>query len=168
MKVIKKNEELSGSNFDRFRTAIVEVRFSSARSDIENSIASAQEYKMLSLDLMDEVTKENGDNKNSVSNIVEKWVTRLKPRYWQEDLVEFCQSKDDIVMAYEVRKDNEQAFIIVMDDSTIDENVLQYNDFGFEMLKKYVEINDFMVLDVITCSGIEYMFDEVNTIYKRG
>ena len=55
-----------------------------------------------------------------------------------------------------------------MDDSTIDENVLQYNDFGFEMLKKYVEINDFMVLDVITCSGIEYMFDEVNTIYKRG
>jgi hypothetical protein len=82
--------------------------------------------------------------------------------------VEFCQSKDDIVMAYEVRKDNEQAFIIVMDDSTIDENVLQYNDFGFEMLKKYVEINDFMVLDVITCSGIEYMFDEVNTIYKRG
>lgn len=168
MKVIKKNEELSGSNFDRFRTAMVKVRFSNARSDIENSNASAQEYKMLSLDLMDEVTRENGDNKNSVSNVVEKWVTRLKPRYWQEDLVEFCQSKDDIVMAYEVRKDNEQAFIIVMDDSTIDENVLQYNDFGFEMLKKYVEISDFMVLDVITCSGIEYMFDEVNTIYKRG
>ena len=36
------------------------------------------------------------------------------------------------------------------------------------MLKKYADINDFMVLDVITGSGIEYMFDEVNIIYKRG
>lgn len=83
-------------------------------------------------------------------------------------MVDFCQSKSDIVMAYEVRKDNDQAFIIVMDDSTIDENVLLYNDFGFDMLKKYADINDFMVLDVITSSGIEYMFDEVNIIYKRG
>lgn len=168
MKEIKRNVDLSDSNFDRFRTAMVEVRFSNARSDIENSNASVQEYKILSLNLMDEVTKENGDSKNSVSNIVEKWVTRLGPQYWQDDLVDFCQSKSDIVMAYEVRKDNDQAFIIVMDDSTIDENVLLYNDFGFDMLKKYADINDFMVLDVITGSGIEYMFDEVNIIYKRG
>ncbi|MDE6910307.1 MAG: hypothetical protein K2P44_07570 [Lachnospiraceae bacterium] len=168
MKEIKRNVDLSDSNFDRFRTAMVEVRFSNARSDIENSNVSAQEYKILSLNLMDEVTKENGDSKNSVSNIVEKWVTRLGPQYWQDDLVDFCQSKSDIVMAYEVRKDNDQAFIIVMDDSTIDENVLLYNDFGFDMLKKYADINDFMVLDVITGSGIEYMFDEVNIIYKRG
>lgn len=71
-------------------------------------------------------------------------------------------------MAYEIHNGNEQMFIIVMDDSAIDDNVLCYNDFGFEMLKKYTDISDFMILDVITSGGIEYMFDEINVIYRRG
>lgn len=36
------------------------------------------------------------------------------------------------------------------------------------MLKKYTDISDFMILDVLTSSGIEYMFDEINVIYRRG
>ena len=168
MNIRKKNEGIAEDNFSRFQTAMVEIRYSNARSDIENSNVSAQEYKMLSLNLMDEVSKESGDNKNSVSNIVEKWVTELKTCYWQEEVIEFCCTKSDIVMAYEIHNGNERMFIIVMDDSTIDDNVLCYNDFGFEMLKRYADISDFMILDVITSSGIAYMFDEINTIYKRG
>lgn len=168
MSELKKNARIPNNNFCRFQTAMVEVRYSNARSDIQNSNASAQKYKMLSLDLMDEVSGKSVDNKNNISNIVEKWVTKLEPCYWHEDVIDFCRPKNDIAKVYEVRKGNELLFVIVMDDSTIDDNVLDYNEFGFEMLKKYTDINDFMVLDVMTSSGIEYMFDEVNIIYKRG
>lgn len=42
-----------------------------------------------------------------------------------------------------------------MDDSTKD-SVLDYNEFGFEILSKYKDkLSDFMVVDVNTSKGLE-------------
>lgn len=168
MEKIKDNKIVSNMNFDKFTTAMVGIRYSDARQDVENSNASAEEYKILSLNLMDEATKGNTDDINKVCNIVDKWVLELKPCEWQEELVEFCESKADIAQAFVVSNNDKQDFVIIMDDSTIDDNVLDYNGFGFDMLKKYKELNDFMVLDVYSSESIQYMYDKVEEIYKRG
>ena len=58
-------------------------------------------------------------------------------------------------------------FIIVMDDSSVDE-VLEYNGFAFDLRRKFDESHDFMVLEVNTSNGIGQMFEEINVLYERG
>lgn len=93
---------------------------------------------------------------------------QLKPCGWLEELVKFCESKADIAQALVASNSDKQDFVIIMDDSTIDDNVLEYNGFGFEMLKKHKELNDFMVLDVYSSESIQYMYDQIEEVYKRG
>lgn len=87
---------------------------------------------------------------------------------WLEELVEFCESKADIAQAFVASNSDKQDFVIIMDDSTIDDNVLDYNGFGFDMIKKHKELNDFMVLDVYSSESIQYMYDQIEEIYNRG
>lgn len=155
-------------NFEKFKTARVAVRYFGAKQNRKNVSASVEEYKLLSLNLMDQVSKRNANDTSKACDIVDRWVMNLKPCEWQDDLVEFCEAKADIVQAFVGYNNDKQDFIIIMEDSTIDDNVLDYNGFGFDMQKKYKEINDFMILDVYSSENIPYMYDKIEEIYKRG
>lgn len=85
---------------------------------------------------------------------------------WQEELVNFCKKNSDINAAFSVRNNGNVEFIIVIDDVT-SENVLSYNEFGFELRKHYNEIYDFMILDSDMVDGIESMFEKTEKIYER-
>ena len=168
MEKMREDTLASDTNFEKFRTAMVGVRYLDAKQNIKNGSAGVEEYKILSLNLMEEVSKNSANDTNKVCDIVERWVMKINTCAWHEDIVEFCKAKTDIVQAFAAFKNDKQDFIIIMEDSTIDDKVLDYNGFGFDMLKKHKEINDFMILDVYSSGSIPYMYEELEEIYKRG
>lgn len=168
MEKVREDKPALDMSFDKFRTAIVGVRYFDAKQNVKDAGASVEEFKILSFSLMDEVSKRSVNDTNKVCDIVDRWVMKLKSCEWQAELLDFCASKADIVQAFAVFNKGIQDFIIIMDDSTVDDNVLDYNGFGFDMLKKHKELNDFMVLDVYSLESIQYMYDRIEEIYKRG
>lgn len=168
MEKVREDTLALSRDFEKFKTAMVSVRLLDAKQSVKNGSVGVEEYKILSLNLMDEFSKRSADDINKACDIVDRWVMKLRPCEWQGELVEFCETKADIVQAFAAFNHDKQDFIIVMEDSTIDDSVLEYNGFGFDMLKKYKEINDFMILDVYSSENIQYMYDEIEEIYKRG
>ena len=73
----------------------------------------------------------------------------------------------DINRALLCEKSDGEELVIIMDDSSND-TVLDYNEYCFNLQKKYKAITDFMVLDNATSKGIQYMYMKINVIYERG
>lgn len=145
--------------------AVTEMRVMNAEKIVNESTASVNAYKMLTLNIV--ASCKDGYSQNRMVDMIEAWSLDLNKCGWHRELIEFCKSKNDIVKAISAKNGGKTEFIIVMDDSSVDE-VLEYNGFAFDLRRKYDEIHDFMVLDVNTSNGIGQMFEEINVLYERG
>jgi hypothetical protein len=154
---------------EEFMNKVFELRLESDIDDIIASSASLTQYKVLSLELTN-ATRQVGNNiyMKHISSIIKNWKDGIVSELWKEELKSFCIEHEDIIASYSAEDEGKRLFIIVMDDSTSDK-VLDYNEFGFELKKKYPnEIDDFMVLDSITVNGIDGLLNKVSNIYTKG
>ena len=165
MKVPYINSKISETGMQSFQMAITDMRVKDAEKIVKDSMASINEYKMLTLDIV--TSCKDGYSQNKMVDVIEAWSLSLDRCGWHKELIEFCRGKDDIVRAMDAKNNGQKEFIIIMDDSSVD-TVLDYNGFAFDLRRKYDEIYDFMVLDVNTSKGIEQMFEEINVLYERG
>lgn len=118
--------------------------------------------------MMEETCSHNSaEQMNGMVDIIDGWSLDIEQHIWKDEVILFCRNNSDIVSAMTGIKDDGQDLIIVMEDSTSD-NVLDYNEFCFQMKEKYNEPDDFMVLDCNTAKGIECLYKKINTIYERG
>lgn len=155
-------------NMFNFASAFTEIRYKQAESTIENYSLNTETIKVLALDIFHETTKSTAkDDTNKVLDIVEAWSMEIEQSEWKSKVIEFCEQNDDIYKALIGIKADAQELIMIMDDSTKD-IVLDYNEFCFEIMKETKAITDFMVLDTKTSKGIEYMYNDINVLYKRG
>lgn len=155
-------------NFEAFKTGITNMRIEEAEKKVIKSNASAEEFKILTVQLFQEVeNKSSNTQKNEMVDIVEAWSISLSNKEWREELKVFCKGKENIVSAFAVSNSGKEEFIILMDDVT-DDSVLEYNEFAFELRAKYSNIHDFMILDVNMEESIASMFHKKERIYMRG
>lgn len=104
---------------------------------------------------------------NYIYSIMKRICDETNERAWYKELKTFGKNHSDIAQILETENEGIREFIIIMDDSTKD-SVLDYNDFGFTILRKYKKyLNDFMVLDKNTAVGVMHMYSQVQTIYMR-
>lgn len=147
---------------------IYELRLDSDMDYINESRASLDQYKMLSLELVN-ATKYYGNKYNMqyISSIIEKWKESIVKDCWRDKLRCFCCEHDDIIASFSAIDEGKRIFILVMDDSTTDK-VLDYNEFCFKFREEHKdEIDDFMVLDKLTVVGIDELLHEVQNIYTK-
>lgn len=165
MKTSCVNSKISELGMQSFQMAITDMRVRGAKKIVNDSKASINKYKMLTLNIV--TSFKDGYSQNKMVDVIEAWSLSLDRYGWHKELIEFCMGKDDIVKAMDAKNNGQTEFIIIMDDSSVD-TVLDYNGFAFDLRRKYDEIYDFMVLDVNTSKGIEQMFEEINVLYERG
>lgn len=160
--------EYTKDNFEAFKSGITNMRIKEAEKKVIKSDASAEEFKLLTVQLFKEVENiRSNTQKNRMVDIVEAWSIDLNDSEWREELKAFCKRKQNIVSAFEVSNSGKEEFIILMDDVT-DDSVLEYNEFAFELRAKHSNIHDFMVLDVNMEESINSMFYNKEIIYERG
>ena len=123
-------------------------------------------YKELSLNIMDRVGM-CGDSFTmaQVANVVQHWAKEATG--WIKEILDFCRNHTDIEEFVIGKNQDRQDIIIVVDDSTTDE-VLDYNDFLFEIRGNNKEIHDFMVIDSCMKSAIDAMYSNSEKKYVRG
>lgn len=161
-------QEYTNDNFEAFKTGMTSMRMKEAEKAVIKSDASAKEFKILTVQLFEEVENEGSNTqKNKMADIIEAWSISLNDRDWREELVSFCRKKENIVSAFVVSNDEKEEFIILMDDVT-DESVLEYNEFAFELRARHSNIHDFMILDSNMEASINNMFYNKDKIYERG
>lgn len=158
----------SRTNVDFFLNTILKMRLYCDIDDICKSKASLDQYKQLTIDVLN-VTFDTGSNLSMkyISSVIEKWKDSLVNNTWKQELLSFCENHDDIIAAMTAIDEGNNIFVVVMEDSTSD-NVIDYNIFGFDLIDKYRDdINDFMILDRNTANGIEDLLSDVVTIYQK-
>ncbi len=162
-------KEYTKDNFEAFKSGITNMRIKEAEKKVIKSSASADEFKILTYQLFEEVgNNSSNDQKNKMVDIVEAWSISLNDSEWYEELKEFCEKKENIVSAFAVSNNKEkEEFIILVDDVT-DDSVLEYNEFAFELRTKYSNIYDFMIIDTNMEESINSMFHNKEKIYMRG
>lgn len=157
--------------FEALKTGITNMRIKEAEKKVIKSDASAEEFKILTVQLFQEVENRSSNmQKNKLVDIVEAWSTwsiSLNDREWREELKVFCKEKENIVSAFAVSNSGKEEFIILMDDVT-DDSALEYNEFAFELRAKYSNVHDFMILDANMEESINSMFQKKERIYMRG
>lgn len=86
---------------------------------------------------------------------------------WAGDVRSYCKDKEDIAGAYSVRLLNKKQLVIIVDDMSKD-SVLDYNMYAFELRGRYLDIYDFMVIDIEAFESLKCEFESCNEVYKRG
>lgn len=168
MNVEKVNLEVKKDITEQFSTAFTEYRLKNAESTIKEASAGVDRLKVLTLDIFHEsATTVSRENANKLIDIVETWTIDFEKSEIVNDVIAFCQSMQDINRALLCEKSDGEELVIIMDDSSNDA-VLDYNEYCFNLQKKYKAITDFMVLDNATSKGIQYMYMKINVIYERG
>ncbi len=163
-----KQKYTTSDNFERFKEEITSMRVDEAKNKIVSSETSANKFKILTIQLIDEVDKMNSSiQKNKMIDVIEAWSISLSDNTWRDELISFCKKRSNIVSAFVVSNNGKDEFVIFMDDVT-DESVLEYNEFGFELRAKYDDIHDFMILDVDMKESIKNMFANKEKVYERG
>jgi chloramphenicol O-acetyltransferase len=148
----------------------IEMRFDDCVNSIRETKADSVHIKDVTIDILNaSKTVDKNNRMEYISSIIDKWKeTVIVSESWKRELYDYCLTHDDICTSMSAFDEGKKVFIVVMDDSTSD-NVMDYNEFGFQLLQKYQDsVNDFMVLDKITSSGIEDLFTNIEIIYKRG
>lgn len=133
---------------------------------IRQSDFSKEKYKTITLDVMDSVLV-SGDAKtmNNVASVVAKW--NKKECEWVGYLLNWVKTLEDAQELLVCKNGSAIEVVVVVEDATRDE-VLDYNEFLFEVRSKYDEVHDFMVLDEELKSALPAMYTQVDCIYKRG
>ncbi len=163
-----KQKYTTSDNFERFKEELTNMRVGEAKNKIINSETSVKKFKILTIQLIDEVDKTNSNiRRNEMVDLVEAWSISLSDNAWRDELILFCKNRRNIVSAFIVSNNGKDEFVIFMDDVT-DESVLEYNEFAFELRAKYDDIHDFMILDVGMKESIDNMFSNKEKIYERG
>lgn len=150
----------------QFQKVFTNLRVTQVKDDIADSEYSAKDMKNLALEMVEHAKTLSISDTNQFLDMVELWSAKLKKGEWKEELIEYCKERHNIAKLLIASKNGCKEFIIIMDDST-DDSVLEYNEYAFEVRKKYDEISDFMILDINTSKGIEYMYDEIDMLYER-
>lgn len=84
----------------------------------------------------------------------------------KQKIKEFCSDKQDILYVLLGHNNEKDELVLVMQDSTKD-NVLDYNDFCFQIKNEFAGIDDFLVLDINTVSGIYYQYTGMDILYMN-
>ena len=136
------------------------------QSIVQESSFSATKYKGLSVNIMDDV-RCCGDSRTmiAVAKTVEKWTRN--DISWVNEVLCFCKENEEIQSVYIGNKENIKEIIFTVDDST-SEDVLEYNDFMFNIREKYDEVHDFMVIDKSMKEVLDAMYLTIESIYTRG
>lgn len=156
-------------NRDYFVNKVLELRLNCNIDDINTTNASLNQYKELTINILN-ATKTTGTKYGMkyISNIIDQWKETVVRDLWKKEIYDYCLTHDDISAALSVLDEDKRAFVIIMNDSTSD-NVITYNEFGFDMIKKYHDdIFDFMILDKSTAKGLEDLFSGIESIYIKG
>lgn len=140
--------------------------FEMSKQCVRSSNSNHTEYKALTLDIMKEV--ESGHDAYTmaaVANVVGKWACEQVEYY--KEVIKFCREHHDISEALLGDNCEKKDIILLVDDSTKEE-VLDYNDFMFEVRENYSEVDDFIIIDNFMKSAIEAMYHNLECIYVRG
>lgn len=150
-----------------FSNALLTVNFGQKIEDVVETDFSQEEMKNLTVDIMEKISETRNPNlMNLVANTVDFW-KKDKTKEWKQSLCNFARTKKDIINIYVGRSEKGNEFIIVMEDS-LNDNVLDYNEFSFQLAEKYSDIKDFMVLDKEEFESLSYYFSKLRKIYQRG
>lgn len=167
MKQNKDTAVVSDMQFCEFTQSISGALMSCAIEEVKKSEFSVDKVKDLTVDIMEKVSdKKDTELMNSIAAAVDMWKSD-DTKEWKMSLINFARTQDDIVNVYAGKCEGENEFVIVMEDSASD-NVLDYNEFGFQLAERYSNIKNFMVIDEEEFEGMEEFFSDLKKIYQRG
>jgi hypothetical protein len=151
------------------------IKFDKMHYDLSASckVTQGSLVKSLTLQFLDATKKyavSNNGLLDDLSSTIYSWISDVSPKIlrneWKTELTEYCMNNTDIIEALIYEDDNNNEFIIVMEDAS-SENILDYNDFGFSLTDKYDHITNFMVIDQDEKTGMDMLNDYLQ-IYQRG
>lgn len=143
------------------------VNFEIAKEEVKRTDYAVSEIKELTFDIMDKVSNNgNVSLMNTIARNVRNW-KKDKTIEWKSSLNAYARSREDIVNIY-VGKNTTGNEVIIVADDVVSEQVLEHNEFCFELLDTHADIVNFMVLDQeeYECMSIE--FEGYKKIYQRG
>lgn len=84
----------------------------------------------------------------------------------EKELLLYYSKNKDVKEVLLCDKGERLRFIVIMEDSTTD-SVFHYNEFGFKLSEKYLEIEDFMIIDENEANGCTHLLSLYYKIYQR-
>lgn len=167
MKVLTDKEVRNNNINNQLIDYAVKINFGVAKEEVKKSDSTVGELKELTLDIMNAVSIDgNSMLMHTIARNVHAWKND-KTSEWKSTLSSYARSRVDIMSIYVGRNESGDEFIIVADDVTSDE-ILDHNEFCFELVDKYDGIDNFMVLDMEEFESMDTMFRNHRKIYQRG
>lgn len=146
---------------------VIDQSFSTAKKDVENSISSAKEIKELTTNIMQDISnREDTALMVDVIKTVNRW-RKTEVSRWGKGLISLANTYQNINAIYVKQNKEDTEFLLVVDDILSDE-VLQYNEFCFELLEDFPEIDNFYIFDEEEYKGMYAEYVDFNKLYQRG
>ena len=164
-----KNKEIliNENHFFVFTKSMSEVYFNESIECVRKADTSVDEMKNITVDIMKKVSeKKDPDLMNSVATTVQIW-KKDKSKAWKSAIIKFAKERPDIRSVNVVTTYDDMWEVVIVVEDTTKENVLDYNDFLFEVREKYNSMKDFMVIDENMKTALDSMYKRIEIIYKR-
>ena len=139
-----------------------EFELQECKDYINESNKSKQQYKVLVKDIIENIVVDNEDMKKCIS-VVNSWKSEISKCEWENELVSYCRTKEDILSVYRTLNNEKTEFILIMEDVTRD-TYFDYSQFAFDFKEKYTEIYNFMILDK-SINNLGGMFENITKLY---
>lgn len=153
-------------NIDVFQLK-VNLQFEGAKEDVKKSNATVEQFKDLTVNLMDEISKKQDlEEMCAVTNAINKWKTD-KTLSWKAALTEYGRACDDIVNIF-VGENSEGSEIVIVADSVITQAVLEHNDYCFDLCDDNEDIDNFVVYDKEEFDCMKKEYTNYKKVYQRG
>lgn len=137
-----------------FETAVIKDVYEAAKGNVKKSDATQEQYKKLTLDVM-EVVGERQDYPTmvTIAKYVKDW-EEDKTIEWKRGLCSLARNYENIKDIYVGETKGDYEVIIVVQDVLCSE-VLAYNDFCFELMEDFQDIKNFSVFDEEEYEGMK-------------
>ena len=156
-------------NFEYLYDYVLEEKIRTTSFDIAKKLEDSQKEVMIDLlNSSREEFRKDPQKLKIISRKIESWQT-------EEDIINrianklksiYCD-KGDVSKLYVNKEGKEICFVVIIDDASSD-NILTYNEMGFGLAEKFLDIKDFYVIDIDEARGCSDMFEDYKMIYKRG
>lgn len=159
----KNKREMDLLNNENFIKSYLKLNFEIAKKNFEESNFSVTETKEIATDIMNLVSSSNDYNLMSIiAKKIESWKndTRL---IWKEALNSYARTHQDILQIWIYENE-----IIVVVDSVISDDIIEHNDFCFDLMDKFNGICNFMIFDLEEFESLQSEFLDYKKTYQRG
>lgn len=162
-------EKVNPNSFriNELRRLIIDQSFHTAKREVEYTTSSTNEIKELTANIMQDISnRQDPDLMVEVIKRVQRWKKAETP-LWQKGLLSLANTYSNISAIYVNHERESTEFLLVVDDVLSDE-VLQYNEFCFELMEDVPQISNFYIFDEEEYRGMHTEYADYNQFYLRG